>query len=145
MAISNTVTQTVVFRFKSLNGERLPMSLCSPLLLTIQCTLLVTQSECLVLGGEPQTESSEDSEVSLFKHVMRSRTTHSIAFFISAHLGVAAALGGWIVTYIVRVRGGGPSAGYISAGVSGGLSHIQLLGESTQSPCRCDAGSSGSP
>ena len=30
-------------------------------------------------------------------------------------------LGGWIVTYIIEVRGGGPSSGYISSGFFGGL------------------------
>jgi len=30
-------------------------------------------------------------------------------------------LGGWIVTYIIKVRGGGPSSGYISSGFFGGL------------------------
>jgi len=30
-------------------------------------------------------------------------------------------LGGWIVTYIINVRGGGPSSGYISSGFFGGL------------------------
>ena len=30
-------------------------------------------------------------------------------------------MGGWIVTYIINVRGGGPSSGYISSGFFGGL------------------------
>ena len=30
-------------------------------------------------------------------------------------------LGGWIVTYVIEVRGGGPSSGYISSGFFGGL------------------------
>ena len=30
-------------------------------------------------------------------------------------------MGGWIVTYIIKVRGGGPSSGYISSGFFGGL------------------------
>jgi len=29
-------------------------------------------------------------------------------------------IGGWIVTFIIDVRGGGPSSGYISAGFFGG-------------------------
>lgn len=31
-------------------------------------------------------------------------------------------IGGWIVTYIINVRGGGPSSGYVSAGFFGGTS-----------------------
>lgn len=34
---------------------------------------------------------------------------------------VEVTLGGWIVTYIINVRGGGPSSGYISSGFFGGL------------------------
>ncbi|KAF8903902.1 major facilitator superfamily domain-containing protein [Gymnopilus junonius] len=104
MAIMNTILQIITFRFKSLD-------------------------ECLTLGGEPETEKSDSNEGSLFMHVMKSRTTQFIAFFIAAHLGVGAALGGWIVTYIIRVRGGGPSSGYISAGVSGGsmIGRVALL------------------
>lgn len=34
---------------------------------------------------------------------------------------VEVTLGGWIVTYIIEVRGGGPSSGYISSGFFGGL------------------------
>lgn len=31
-----------------------------------------------------------------------------------------SALAGWIVTYVIDVRNGGPSAGYISSGFFGG-------------------------
>ena len=34
---------------------------------------------------------------------------------------VEVTIGGWIVTYIIQVRGGGPSSGYISSGFFGGL------------------------
>lgn len=34
---------------------------------------------------------------------------------------VEVTLGGWIVTYIIKIRGGGPSSGYISSGFFGGL------------------------
>ncbi|KDR80388.1 hypothetical protein GALMADRAFT_1194926 [Galerina marginata CBS 339.88] len=94
MAVINTTLQILVFRFKSLDY-------------------------CLVLGGEPETDKSQFSDGSLFKQVMKSRTTQFIALFIVVHLGVGVTIGGWIVTYIINVRGGGPSSGYISAGVSG--------------------------
>ena len=38
-----------------------------------------------------------------------------------ASYSVEVTLGGWIVTYIIEVRGGGPSSGYISSGFFGGL------------------------
>jgi fucose permease len=30
-------------------------------------------------------------------------------------------IGGWIVSYIIEYRGGGPSSGYVSTGFFGGL------------------------
>lgn len=34
---------------------------------------------------------------------------------------------GWIVTYIIDVRGGGPTSGYISTGFFGGMQHFSLI------------------
>lgn len=44
-------------------------------------------------------------------------------------LRVEITIGGWIVTYIIQVRGGGPSSGYISSGFFAGLTfgRIALL------------------
>jgi len=36
-------------------------------------------------------------------------------------VGTEVTIGGWVVTYIIDERGGGPDAGYISAGFFGGL------------------------
>lgn len=46
---------------------------------------------------------------------------HLLAFFILVYVGVEVTIGGWIVTFIIDVRGGGASSGYISAGFFGGL------------------------
>ena len=43
-----------------------------------------------------------------------------ILFSFRVH-SVEITLGGWVVTYIIKVRGGGPSSGYISSGYWGGL------------------------
>lgn len=53
---------------------------------------------------------------------MKTRVVHLLAFFILIYVGVEVTIGGWIVTYIIEVRGGGPSAGYISSGFFGGQS-----------------------
>jgi fucose permease len=45
---------------------------------------------------------------------------HLLAFFILVYVGVEVTIGGWIVTYIIDVRGGDASSGYISAGFFGG-------------------------
>jgi fucose permease len=49
------------------------------------------------------------------------KVVHLLALFILVYVGVEVTIGGWIVTFIIDVRGGGPSSGYISAGFFGGL------------------------
>lgn len=46
---------------------------------------------------------------------------NSTSSVLISHPSVEVTLGGWIVTYIINVRGGGPSSGYISSGFFGGL------------------------
>ena len=47
---------------------------------------------------------------------MRLRDVHLLALFILVYVGTEVTLGGWIVTYVIDLRGGGPSSGYISSG-----------------------------
>ncbi|KAJ7683015.1 major facilitator superfamily domain-containing protein [Mycena rosella] len=95
IAISNVVLLTFVFRLK-------------------------TQDECLVTIGEAPGETGT-SEHSTFRQILSLKTVHLLAFFILVYVGVEVTIGGWIVTYIIQVRGGGPSSGYVSAGFFGGL------------------------
>ncbi|KAJ7892856.1 MFS general substrate transporter [Mycena olivaceomarginata] len=81
---------------------------------------LKTQDECLATVGEAAGETSA-SEHSTFRQILSTKTVHLLAFFILVYVGVEVTIGGWIVTYIIDVRGGGASSGYISAGFFGGL------------------------
>ncbi|CAE6462646.1 unnamed protein product [Rhizoctonia solani] len=56
-----------------------------------------------------------------YKEVFSSRAVQLVAFFIWLYVGLEVTIGGWIVTFIIDERGGGPSAGYISSGFFGGL------------------------
>ncbi|KAJ7269868.1 major facilitator superfamily domain-containing protein [Mycena rebaudengoi] len=95
LAISNTVILTLVFRMK-------------------------TQDECLALAGVAAGEKGT-SEHSKFRQILSHKTVHLLAFFILVYVGVEVTIGGWIVTFIIEERGGGPSSGYVSAGFFGGL------------------------
>ncbi|KAJ7753373.1 major facilitator superfamily domain-containing protein [Mycena maculata] len=95
LAISNSILLLVVFRLR-------------------------TQDESLALVGEAAGETGT-SEHSTFRQILSIRTVHLLAFFILVYVGVEVTLGGWIVTYIIDVRGGGSSSGYVSAGFFGGL------------------------
>ncbi|TFY55750.1 hypothetical protein EVG20_g9203 [Dentipellis fragilis] len=95
VALSNALILAAVFRFKR-------------------------QDECLAQIGQSAGEqgTSEDSK---YRQIFRLKELHLLAFFIFVYVGVEVTLGGWIVTYVRQVRGGGASSGYISAGFFGGL------------------------
>ena len=70
---------------------------------------------------------------------MRNKTVHLLALFLMVYIGIEVTIGGiicsltsllnnkfnnctqgWIVTFLMLVRGGGPSSGYVSTGFFGG-------------------------
>jgi fucose permease len=57
------------------------------------------------------SNSSTDAQNGMFGQIMRRRTIHFIALFILVYVGLEVTIGGWIVTYIISERGGGPSSG----------------------------------
>ncbi|KAG6918308.1 hypothetical protein DXG01_015400 [Tephrocybe rancida] len=81
--------------------------------------------ECLRDIGQVIPERTETQrlveESGKLRQIMRHRTVQLLAVFLLFYVGVEVTLGGWIVTYIIEVRHGGPSSGYISAGFFGGL------------------------
>ncbi|KAF4611886.1 hypothetical protein D9613_003750 [Agrocybe pediades] len=105
LAIANIILQCFVFRFRR-------------------------QNECLQLAGEFIPERIVElsgTEESTFRSVMRNKAAHSLAVFGLLYVGVEVTIGGWIVTYLINVRGGGSSAGYISSGFWGGITIGRVL------------------
>ncbi|KAK7056396.1 hypothetical protein VNI00_002950 [Paramarasmius palmivorus] len=94
-AVINVIGLVLVFRFKS-------------------------QDDCLGEIGQAVGEKST-SEHSNFRQILGQKNVHLMAFFILVYVGVEVTIGGWIVTFIIRERQGGPSSGYISSGFFGGL------------------------
>ncbi|PPQ86680.1 LOW QUALITY PROTEIN: hypothetical protein CVT25_006755 [Psilocybe cyanescens] len=129
IAITNTVVLVVVFKLKRQDGETVLQR--EKILLTFNVSLpgpsfFVGNLDCLKEAGEHIPEKTaaqeeQDQGNSTFKTVMRTRAVHLLAFFILVYVGVEVTIGGWIVTFIIDVRGGGPSSGYISSGFFGGL------------------------
>ncbi|KAH7910277.1 MFS general substrate transporter [Hygrophoropsis aurantiaca] len=100
--------------------------LCSLGVASLNTLLLIAvfglkgQDECLAqIGQEPGEKGT--SENSQFRQILGLKDVHLLAFFILVYVGVEVTVGGWMVTYIIDVRGGGPSSGYISSGFFGGL------------------------
>ncbi|KAI0828623.1 MFS general substrate transporter [Trametes gibbosa] len=71
--------------------------------------------------GLPPPEQEPDSLLDRYKRVFRLRVVHLMAFFAFVYVGVEVSIGSWIVTYIINLRHGGPSSGYISSGLFGGI------------------------
>ncbi|KAF7351433.1 MFS domain-containing protein [Mycena sanguinolenta] len=79
-----------------------------------------THDECLSLIGQPTGEKNT-SDHSNFRQILSLKNVHIMAFFTFIYVGVEVTIGGWITTYIIDVRNGGPSSGYISSGFFGGI------------------------
>ncbi|CDO70549.1 hypothetical protein BN946_scf184579.g5 [Trametes cinnabarina] len=111
----NAILEIMAFRFKSQEG-------------TSRITLLIAKHKEI---GQPPPEKTKESEagVNKYKQVFRLRAVHLMAFFIFTYVGVEVTIGGWIVTYVIQERHGGPNSGYISSGFFGGLTvgRIALL------------------
>ncbi|KAF9034213.1 MFS general substrate transporter [Hymenopellis radicata] len=61
------------------------------------------------------------------KQILGLKTVHLLAAFTMVYVGAEVTIGGWIVTFIQTVRGGGASSGYISSGFFGGLMAGRLV------------------
>ncbi|KIK56703.1 hypothetical protein GYMLUDRAFT_99125 [Collybiopsis luxurians FD-317 M1] len=106
IAVSNTTVLCAVFQFKR------------------QADLM------LEIGQEPSEENAPSlgsTSHNLYRQIFNIRAVHFLAVFALIYIGVEVTIGGWIVTFIIREREGGASAGYISSGFFGGLTLGRLL------------------
>lgn len=97
------------------------------------------------MGQEPAEANSITD--SAFSQILNIKAVHFLAFFALIYIGVEVTVGGlyhllprvpeikislcfvgWIVTFIIRERGGGHSAGYISSGFFGGRTNDRTSG-----------------
>ncbi|EJF59568.1 MFS general substrate transporter [Dichomitus squalens] len=99
VALANTIALIVVFRFKD------------------QDTALAEIGQTVT----HQQDAAQENDGDKYRQMFRLKSLHLMAIFILIYVGVEVTLGGWIVTYVKDLRGGGPSAGYISSGFFGGL------------------------
>ncbi|KAE9403957.1 MFS general substrate transporter [Gymnopus androsaceus JB14] len=96
-------------------------ALCAPLVAT-QSLYSDSRAKTNVLLKLDRNQAKKGtSERSQFRQILSLKTVHLLAVFILVYVGVEVTVGGWIVTFIQTVRGGGANSGYISAGFFGGL------------------------
>uniref|UniRef100_A0A8H7XKR5 pyranose dehydrogenase (acceptor) n=1 Tax=Psilocybe cubensis TaxID=181762 RepID=A0A8H7XKR5_PSICU len=80
------------------------------------------QEEVLIEAGqEPINEQAHQQRGSKYRQIFSHQSVPLFAIFALIYIGVEVTLGGWIVTFIIRKRGGGNNSGYISSGFFGGL------------------------
>ncbi|CAE6416259.1 unnamed protein product [Rhizoctonia solani] len=80
-----------------------------------------------VTGALEINASGSQSEGNKYKDIFGSQAVQFVALFIWVYVGTEVTIGGWIVTFIIEVRGGGASAGYITSGFFGG--NLNRIGE----------------
>jgi fucose permease len=61
--------------------------------------------------GAELDDINEEAKKGHFQQIMRLRAVHLLAAFIILYVGTEVTIGGWIVTFIIQERGGGPSSG----------------------------------
>ncbi|KZV98102.1 MFS general substrate transporter [Exidia glandulosa HHB12029] len=97
IALSTAIANAFVFRFKR-------------------------QEELLATGQTGEGGKTEEIDgKNKYRQIFSLRVLHYLAFFILLYVGIELTMGGWIVTFILRERNGGPSSGYIASGFYGGL------------------------
>ncbi|KAG9014374.1 hypothetical protein FRB94_012780 [Tulasnella sp. JGI-2019a] len=80
---------------------------------------LIPEAASRRAANAPDAESSNGGNKLL--QIWRLPTVHFMSLFLFLYVGSEITTGGWIFTYLLNYRGGGPSAGYVSSGFFGGL------------------------
>ncbi|KAL5634686.1 hypothetical protein ACGC1H_002658 [Rhizoctonia solani] len=97
LAVSNTISQSLVFGFRTL-------------------------PELLTSFGIPEVVHTADStKTSKYRQILNIKVVYVLAFFALLYVGTEVTIGGWIVTFLIKNRGGGASSGYVSSGFFAGL------------------------
>ncbi|KZO93805.1 MFS general substrate transporter [Calocera viscosa TUFC12733] len=84
--------------------------------ITLFCLVFRFKTQAELLGTPVHPDGGNK-----YRQILRIRNVHLLSFFILVYVGLEVSIGGWIVTYLVQLRGAGPSAGYVSSGFWGGL------------------------
>ncbi|KAF9010641.1 MFS general substrate transporter [Cyathus striatus] len=91
-------------------------------LLLIAIFRLKPQDECLAEIGQAANACDDiPDDSSHFSQILRLKSVHLMALFLMCYVGVEVTIGSWTVTYIINIRHGGSSSGYISCGFFAGL------------------------
>ncbi|KAG7195768.1 uncharacterized protein KQ657_002153 [Scheffersomyces spartinae] len=80
----------------------------------------------IIEGQDAQVCKSKNPKEEMVQALL-SRVTWFLAFFVFFYQGSEVALGGWIVTFLLKTRGANVSAGYVATGFWAGLTIGRLM------------------
>jgi hypothetical protein len=126
----------LIFRFRRQDGQYSLISRIKSF--THECWILEILSR---IGVAPEEQGTSDE--SKYRQIMGNRVVHLLACFVFVYVGCEVTIGGWIVTFVINVRGGGKSSGYVSSGFFGGNVlplHAPMCSNTYAFECRVDAG-----
>ncbi|KAG8890223.1 hypothetical protein FRB98_000551 [Tulasnella sp. 332] len=67
------------------------------------------------------TDSAPLVQTNKYKEILKQKSVLLLAAWSLIYVGAEVTIGGWVVTFLQEIRGGGPTAGYVSSGFFGGL------------------------
>ncbi|KAJ7572004.1 MFS general substrate transporter [Mycena floridula] len=77
--------------------------------------------------GEEATKKQKQNDSSSLKQILSLKSVYILSLYVLVYIGFEATIDSWIVTYMIRVRDGGPSMGYTSTGFFGGIMLGRIL------------------
>jgi fucose permease len=77
--------------------------------------------------GQSQSSAESDGRVTSLRTVISSRAVWATLLFISLYTGSETTEAGWVVSFLMRERGGGSMSGYASAAFYSGLTSSRVM------------------
>lgn len=85
-------------------------------------TSILSSSLNKVASQRRATEQTEQKQAHPLKRALANRVTIFGALFIFAYQGAEVSISGWVISYLINVRGGDPTkVGYVTSGFWGGI------------------------
>ncbi|KAF9023653.1 MFS general substrate transporter [Hymenopellis radicata] len=85
------------------------------------------RKEALLLEEGQDLGTAPTLDRNVYRQILGIKAVHLLTAFVLVYIGVEVTIGGWIVSFVLQERDGGPNSGYISSGFFGGLTIGRLV------------------
>ncbi|KAG9038650.1 hypothetical protein FRB95_000239 [Tulasnella sp. JGI-2019a] len=120
VAAVTSVSSLFVFKLKPIEGAP---SRTANLLTTSSALILFDVnilSELIPHASADLADSTALVQTNKYKEILRQKSVLLLAAWSLVYVGAEVTIGGWVVTFLQQMRGGGSSTGYVSSGFFGG-------------------------